>query len=205
MEQQTEIPAGYRQNVKGHLVPEHMIRPVDIMIDDLVNEIAGRWTQKHQELAEFKQRTFDDVHACVAAVNDEYQVKRGGEKGNVQLLNYDGSYKLVMAINETIAAGPELQAAQEKINQCLDTWTDDARPELKAIVNEAFSSDGQGGIRISRILQLRRYRIQSEEWQLATKALDDALRVVGSKQYLRLYERNERGGYDAIPLDIAAL
>lgn len=204
-EQNTQTPAGYRQNARGHLVPEHLIGPVDLMIDDLVNEIAERWKTIHLELEAFKQHTFADVHALIATINDEYNVKRGGEKGNVQFFAYNGRYKLVIAVNETIGHGPELQAAQEKINECLDSWTGDARPELKAIVNEAFATDGQGGIRISRILQIRRYKIQSEEWQLAMKALDDALRVVGSKQYLRLYERNQAGAYIPIPLDIAAL
>lgn len=201
----TEVPAGYRKNAKGHLVPEHLIGPVDLMTDDLVNEIAHDWKLMHEELTSFKRVTFGEVHALIATINDEYKVKRGGEKGNVQFFNYDGRYKLVVAVNETIAPGPELQAAQEKINECLDNWTDDARPELKSIINEAFATDGQGGIRISRILQIRRYKIQSEDWQMAMKALDEALRVVGSKQYLRLYERNQAGAYLPIPLDIAAL
>jgi len=205
MSHSNEIPAGYRQNAKGHLVPENLIGPVDAMTDDLVNEIAREWRQHSEELSAFKQEAFADVHALLASINEEYGVKRGGEKGNVQLFSYDGRYKLLVAVSETIAPGPELQAAQEKILECLESWTGDARPELKAIIAEAFATDAQGGIRISRILQIRRYKIQSDEWNMAMDALDDALRVVGSKQYMRLYERDAAGGYKPIPLDIAAL
>lgn len=200
-----EIPAGYKENARGHLVPETMISPVDTLTDGLVKELAHRWKFLNMEMVCFKQHAFADVHALIGTINEEYGVKRGGEKGNVQLFSYDGRYKLIVAVAETIAPGPELQAAQEKILECLEDWTGDARPELKAIVQEAFATDAQGGIRISRILSIRRLTIQNDDWAEAMRALDDALRVVGTKQYMRLYERDAAGGYQAIPLDIAAL
>lgn len=201
----TVVPQGFRENGKGHLVPESMISPVDQMTDNLVKELAARWQAQRDALAELKKAAFGDVHALITIINEQYSVKRGGEKGNVQLFSYDGRFKLLVAVNETIGFGPELQAAQEKIQECLQGWTENARPELAVIVHEAFQTDGQGGIRVGRILQLRRYRIESEDWKLAMQALDEALRVVGSKQYIRLYERDALGAYIPIPLDIAAL
>jgi len=200
-----DIPAGYRQNAKGHLVPEELIKPVDSLTDDLVTRVATGWEQMHHTLSTFKRLTFDEVHAAIGLINEEYGVKRGGEKGNVQLFSYDGRYKLIVAVSETIAPGPELQAAQEKILECLNEFSVGASPELRAIVQEAFAADAQGGIRISRILQIKRYKIQNDDWTEAMRALDDALRVVGSKQYMRLYERDQAGAYRPIPLDIAAL
>ncbi|MCM0081808.1 DUF3164 family protein [Geomonas sp. Red32] len=199
------VPDGYRANSKGHLVPENQIGQVDLIIDDFVSELAGKWIAQNEGLAKFKEQTFGDFHALVGTINDEYKVKRGGEKGNVQLFSYDGRYKVVFAVNDVVRFGPELQAAREKIIECVQGWTDGARPELLTIINEAFSTEGNGGIIVSRILQIRRYKIEDEDWKLAMQALDDALRVVGTKQYLRFYERNQAGGYDPIPLDIAAL
>ena len=106
---------------------------------------------------------------------------------------------------ETITFGPELQAAREMINECLNNWTTDAQPELKTVITEAFATDGQGSVSVARIQMLRRYNISDERWMLAMAAITDAVRVTGSKQYMRLYERNECGGYLPIPLDIAAL
>jgi hypothetical protein len=202
---ETTVPAGYRQNSKGHLVPETMIKPVDILIDDLINTMAGQWKLQKETLAEFKRRSFEEVHALVAAINEQYGVKKGGEKGNIQLFSYDGTYKLIVAVAETITFGPELQAAREMINECLNSWTSDAQPELRTIINEAFATDGQGSVSVARILMLRRYNITDERWLKALAAINDAVRVMGSKQYMRLYERNEAGAYLPISLDIAAL
>ena len=198
-------PAGYRQNAKGHLVPESMIKAVDILVDDLINEMAGAWLFQRDALSTFKRSCFADIHALVASINEQYGVKRGGEKGNIQLYSYDGSYKLIVAVAETITFGPELQAARELINECLNDWTTDAQPELKTVITEAFSTDGQGSVSVSRILMLRRYNISDERWLQAMSAINDAVRVIGHKQYMRLYERNESGAYLPIPLDIAAL
>jgi hypothetical protein len=202
---ETTVPAGYRQNSKGHLVPETMIKPVDVLIDDLINVMATEWKQRQKSLVDFKRKSFEDIHALVAAINEQYGVKKGGEKGNVQLFSYDGTYKLLVAVAETITFGPELQAAREKINECLNSWTSDAQPELKTVITEAFATDGQGSVSVARIQMLRRYNITDERWLLAMTAITDAVRITGSKQYMRLYERNEVGAYLPIPLDIAAL
>lgn len=196
---------GTRKNAKGHYVPESMIKPADILTDDLINGMALLWKQQKEALADFKRRSFEDVHALVAAINENYGVKKGGEKGNIQLFSYDGTYKLIVAVAETITFGPELQAAREMINECLNNWSSDAQPELKTIVAEAFATDGQGAVSVARILMLRRYNITDERWLQALAAINDSIRVMGSKQYLRLYERNEAGAYLPIPLDIAAL
>jgi hypothetical protein len=200
-----EIPAGYKENARGHLVPETMIRPQDNLTDDLVVKIAMKWKNLNEVLSDFKRISFADVHALISLINEEYSEKRGGEKGNVQLVTFDGRYKLVVAVAETIAFGPELLAAQNLVTECLDKWGEDARPELKVIVQAAFATDSKGGISISRMLSLKRLNIHTEEWQQAMRALDDSLRVVATKQYMRLYERTESGGYRAVPLDIAAL
>ena len=200
-----EVPAGFRQNAKGHMVPEHLISPVEQMTDDLVMEIAAKWIALSETIAEFKKTTFGDVHALIGTINDEYKVKKGGEKGNVQLFSYHGGYKLLVAVNEMIGCGPELQACLEKIHECVQGWKEGAQPELVVLANELLAVNGKGSLSIGKLLQIRRYKFDSDDWRLAMKALDDALRVIGSKQYLRLYERTESGAYVAIPLDIAVL
>ena len=200
-----EVPAGFRQNGKGHLVPEHMISPVEQMTDDLVRELAAKWIALSETIAEFKKTSFGDVHALLSTINEQYQVKKGGEKGNVQLFSYNGGYKLLVAVNDIIGAGPELQACVEKILECIQAWKEGAKPELVVLANSLMSSRSTGSVSIGTLLQVRRYKFDSDDWRLAMTALDDSLRVVGSKQYLRLYERTDTGAYIAVPLDIAAL
>lgn len=205
--QDVTIPAGFRLNPKGHLVPEHMISEQEKLVDDQVREIAEAWKNLSKAIASFKQKTFGDLHALVGTLNEQYRVKKGGEKGNVQLLSFDAKFKLLVAVNDVIGLGPEIQPCVEKMRECATNWKEGAKPELVVLVDEFLATDGKGSFSVSKLLQIRRLLqgVGDDDWRLAMRALDDALRVIGSKQYLRLYERNERGAYVAIPLDIAAL
>lgn len=56
------------------------------------------------------------------------------------------------------------------------------------------------------MLSLRRLEIEDERWQRAMTAIGEAVQVVGSKSYIRVYERiGESDQYAPIPLDIASI
>ncbi|EOW3360899.1 DUF3164 family protein, partial [Escherichia coli] len=92
------------------------------------------------------------------------------------------------------------------IDDCLADWTEGARPEIKAIISEAFSTDKEGNINTGRVLALRRLDITEERWDNAMKLIGEAVQVVGSRSYIRVYERvGDSDEYRAIPLDIAGV
>jgi hypothetical protein len=92
------------------------------------------------------------------------------------------------------------------IDQCLTKWTQQSGSEIKALINEAFQVDKEGRINTNRILSLRRLPIKDDLWLKAMDAISASLQVVGSKEYFRLYKRdNNQGSWNPISLDIAAL
>jgi hypothetical protein len=132
-------------------------------------------------------------------------VKWGGRKGNITLTTYDGQYKLIVAMNDNITFDERLQVARELIGKCLEKWSAGSRPEIKILVNDAFQVDKTGKISTARVLGLRRLDIQDANWKKAMEAITESLQIVGTKQYLRIYERDEKGEYQMVPLDVAAL
>ena len=200
-----QIPQGMMEDAKGRFVPVANVHETDKLADALVAEIAVKWGELNRAIAEFKNKTFGDVGAYLDLIFEKYQVKRGGKKGNVQLFTYDGRYKLVVAVAEHIKFGPELKVGEQLIYECLSELTDGQKTDLVAIVNHVFAADADGNLNVSRILSLRRIRVEHPKWIKGRAAINDAIQVVGSKQYMRLYQRNEQGEYIAIPLDVAAL
>jgi len=157
-------------------------------------------------LAAFKRRVFDDIAAFVDLSAEQYGVHRGGVKGNVHLLSFDGRYKVTRAVAESVVFDERLQAAKTLIDACLNEWTQGARPELKALVSDAFRVDQAGNIRVQEVMGLRRLKIEDERWQRAMGAIADAVQVVGSKCYFRVYERiGDTASYRQIPLDVSAV
>lgn len=201
----SDIPEGYRRDAQGRLVPEAMIRPIDQLRDQLVLGIVKDAKELNQQIATTRAKFFGDIAAFVATSAEGYNVKLGGNKGNVTLVSYDGRYKVVRAIQETLRFDERLQVAKALIDSCLNRWSEGARPELKVLINDAFQVDKAGNINTGRVLALRRLEIDDEEWRTAMRAIDDALSVVGSKSYVRVYERvGESDRYMPISLDMSA-
>lgn len=204
MEQTT--PAGYWQDAKGCLIPESMIKPIDKERDRLVNELVGKARSVSNVLAKFKVEAFGDIAAFIDLSAEQYQAQLGGKKGNLTLYSFDGKYRIQRAIQDRIAFDERLQAARVLIDECLADWTEGASPELQAIVNQAFDTDKEGQINTARVLSLRRLDIKDERWLRAMNAIGEAVQVVGSKSYIRVYERiGETDQYQPISLDIAGV
>lgn len=203
---ETTIPEGFRKDAQGRLIAEANIKPIDRARDQLVAEIVANARVVNKQLADFKTRTFGDIAAFVQLSAEQYGVRLGGNKGNVSLLSFDGRYKVLRAMAETIVFDERLQAAKELIDACLRDWTEGARAELHTLISDAFRVDQSGNIRTGNVLSLRRLEITDERWQRAMQAIGEAVQVVGSKSYVRVYERNDATGqYEPISLDIAGV
>lgn len=204
MAEQIQVPEGFRLDAQGRHVPESMIKPLDLMRDELVMAIVGKTQELNQALVDFKAKVFGEVDALVAVAADEYGAKLGGAKGNVTLFSYDGRYKVVRAKADNIRFDERLQGAKALIDECLQEWVKGSRPEIITLINDAFKVDQAGNIRTGSVLALRRLEITDERWIRAMQAISDAVTVVTTSSYVRVYERvGDTDRYEPISLDIA--
>ncbi|MEQ1512944.1 MAG: DUF3164 family protein [Lysobacteraceae bacterium] len=198
------VSNGHRVNTQGHLVPEEQVREIDKLRDELVRTLIARAQFLAATIAEEKKQYFSEIDAFVYLSLREYGVERGGEKGNVTLMSYDGRYKIVRAVSELIRFDERLQAAKALIDACLNDWTAESRTELRTIVQDAFRVDQAQNIRTQQVLGLRRFSIEDERWKRAMTAISESIQIVGSKSYVRFYERiGNTQQWRQIPLDIA--
>lgn len=198
-------PDGYMADAQGRLVPLDQIKPVDMMRHELVMEKVEKIKAMQSAMRNLKAEIMADIEAFIATSAEEYGVAVGGKKGNVTLQSFDGAFQIKRQISEHLTFDERLQAAKELIDECIKEWTEGSPGELRAIVNDAFQVDKEGRINVGRILGLRRLSISDERWQRAMDAISDSLTVTGTKAYFRAYARDESGGMNAIPLDMAAL
>ena len=197
------IPAGFRKDSQGRFIHEEKIKPIDRTRDELVMDIVNRALALNHLLREFKTSSFDDIKAFVELSAEQYRARIGGEKGNVTLMSFDGRYRVVRQIQEAIRFDERLQAAKGLIDECLVEWTEGARVELRALINDAFRVDQAGNIRTAQVMGLRRLPIEDDRWQRAMQAIGEAVQVIGSKAYVRVYQRDAMGKYQPITLDMA--
>ncbi|EGB0327229.1 DUF3164 family protein [Salmonella enterica] len=201
-----KAPEGYWIDARGVMTPADMVKPIDKDRDALVGEIVERALPLHKGLADFKLAVFADTQAFRELSGENYGAKVGGEKGNMTLYSWDGVWKVQVAIAERLAFDERLQAAKALIDECLKDWTEGSRPEVVSLIDEAFQVDKEGEVSTSRILRLRRLDITDERWLNAMRAINDAILIVGSKKYVRLYQRvGDSNQYVPLSLDLAAV
>jgi hypothetical protein len=199
-----QVVDGRMLDQNDSLVLVKNIHEKDLLFHDLVLSIAVIWKGLSGKIQRFKQHNFEDVATVLDLLFEKYKVKRGGQDGNMQFFTFDRRFKLTINVQKKINFGPELQAAQAKLNEALDEMTSNDTSDLRTLVTAAFSLDG-GQLRVAEVLRLRGFKIENEKWNEAMQIINDAIVVISSKKQIRLYERDTQGEYIAIPLDIAAL
>lgn len=198
-----DIPKGYWQDARGNLIPLSKIKDVDKARDAAVRNIVAQAKIASQALRDMKERVMTEVTAFADSSASEYGVAIGGAKGNITLTSFDGKYKVVRAMQDSIAFDERLQVAKAIIDECVHAWAKGSNHKIQALVNHAFQVDKAGQVSVGRVLGLRQLKIDDARWNEAMKAIQDSMQVTVSKAYLRIYERNEAGEYRPVSLDVS--
>lgn len=194
----------FMTDAKGGFVPLSMVKPQHKLEDETVRKVIGFAVNLSAEIARFRGHTMTDLGSLDALISQEYNAKIGGAKGNRTYQTIDGLMKVQVQVADQIDFGAELQVAKSIIDECLNEWSIDSRPEIQSIVMRAFNTDKEGKINRSEIFMLMRHQIEDPRWQRAMDAIRDAMRVTGSKEYIRFYTRETvTDGWQAVTIDLA--
>lgn len=196
--------ANFMSTSDGGLMPVEMIKPLDLLKDEVVRKVLGYGIALSQQVSRFLGHTFADISALESLMAQEYNARLGGKKGNITLYTFDGLFKLEVRVQARLDFGPELQVAKALFDECLNEWSAGTRAELRAIVSRAFNTDDAGKISRSGIFMLLRTESDDLRWQNAVRAIRDAMLVVGSKTYVRMWMRQRcDAAWQSITIDLA--
>jgi hypothetical protein len=187
---------------RGRLVPVDQVRPIDLERDDLVRRITARFELVRRVCTEFRTWADQEIDAFLQISQERYGIKSGGQVGNLTLTTYDGEIRILRAVQKQLAFTDEIHAAKRLIDECLVEWCQGAKPELKALVDDAFKTDTKGDLAADRVLGLRRLKIEDPRWKLAMEAIADSIQVTATRAYIRFYRRQADGSYNHVPAGV---
>ena len=171
-----------------------------------VKMLIARAEMVRATLQVFRQGAFADIDGFMAVLKETYGAGRGGTRGGTVLESVDGLTKIEVSVADTLTFGPELQAARDLIDRCIEKWSVGAHENLKAVVNDAFRVGASGRLDVNRVVGLRRLEINDDDWRMAMTAIADALRPSGSRQYIRFHTRpNVDAKWEQVVLDLSRL
>ena len=199
-------PDGYRPDAKGRLVPERLVREEDKLEDQTVRRIVAFGVDLADQVARFRAHCYADVAALLDLLTEKYGGgRRPGRRGNYSITSFDGRLRVVVQVQDRVAFGPQLQAARRLINECITEWAEGTRAEIRALVQLAFEPDKIGNVNREAVFRLRRLDIDDERWRGAQRAIDDSIRIDGTRAYLRLYWRSDpEARFEPVPIDMAS-
>ncbi|WP_246681442.1 DUF3164 family protein [Candidatus Tokpelaia sp.] len=196
----------YMVDAEGRMVPLEIVKPQHKLEDEVVRREIFYAKDLSAQIGRFKGHVAEYLGSFDALIEQEYGATKGGRKGNRTYMSYDGLQKVVVQVADVIDFGSELQVAKALLDECMNEWTADSRPEVRAIITRAFNTDKEGKVNRSEIFMLLRLDIDDERWQRAMQAIRDAMRVVLSREYIRFYERaGIKDSWKAISIDLAKL
>lgn len=195
----------YLRDAKGNLVPLTAVKPVDLLVDELVRGIIQRAQVMSDALAQFRVDTFEQIRSLQELLDQQYGATIGGAKGNMTLSTFDGCQQVKVQVADLFDFGPELLSAKSIIDECLKEWAGGSPAELRAIVNNAFSVEKEGQINRAGLLMLLRVHSDDPRWNRAMDAIRDSMRTIGSREYMRCFRRPAHDGkWQGITLDVAS-
>ncbi|MGP4671762.1 DUF3164 family protein [Agrobacterium salinitolerans] len=194
----------FMHNAKGGLDPIGNVKDQYKLEDQTVRKCIDFALNLNAQLSRFRGHTAADLAALDALLGEKYNVTIGGKKGNRTYQTYDGLMKIQVQVSDLISFGPELQVAKALIDECLTEWSADSRPEIQSIVTRAFNTEKEGQVNRADVFMLLKLEIEDPRWKKAMDAVRDAIRVTGSKEYVRFYKRTSiDADWQAITIDLA--
>lgn len=194
----------YMADAKGSLVPVELIKDADLLEDQTVRSIMGYAIALSDQMARFRGHTMTDLGELDSLLAEKYDLKKGGKKGNCTYMTFDGLMKVQVQVADLLDFGPQMHIAKGLFDECLNERSEDADPVIRALITDVFRTDKEGQVSREAIFKLMRLKVEDPRWEKAVDALREAMRVVGSKDYVRFYRRaNVTDKWEPVSIDLA--
>lgn len=190
----------------GQFIPPKYIEGIVKTRDAMVERLHRLALAEQQRLAKFKSTVESELEKYLASLAADSGEDALNEGGNYILKNFTANRMLQVKIGRTIEFDERLNVAKQKIDRCLEKWSEGGNANLKVIVFDAFKVDQKGKVDTKRILGLRRHQIKDRDWQDAMELIGKAVTVIALKSYFMFQVRpNPDEEWQTIRLDLAGV
>lgn len=197
------------RNSLGHLVHIDAINPADLLEHELVYKITDYGLELRGYMARFLAHSRTDLGDYDAVLAQEYKIDAGArsKKGNRTYTSFDALRQVEVKMQDRRAFGPQLDVARAGLDDMIRRHGAGARPILMTLVSLAFGvGEKEDKVDMAALLALRRQNFDDEAWPDIQRAIGDAIRVVGTKEYLRILARpNLNATFEPIKLALSAI
>lgn len=191
----------------GIEIPFNRTTPFERKCERSTAKIANRSLRLNSDLTEFK----NDLKQEVEALYEDFKKENGGiigkGKGGATFYNFDRSIKIEVSINETITFDENcINLAHEMLKEVISEGLSGAADWIEGIVLDAFAKSN-GKLDTKKVLGLRKYeqKVNKPSYSEAMRMIDKGIRRPASKEYFRVWIKDEAGEYKDVQLNFSAI
>lgn len=183
----------FYQDAEGRMVPEELMKPQDLIKNDLVEDLATMYLGCLESARRTKALMEKKINDYRKKVLLQFGIESKARKENspsITLTSFDGRYRITISGNTVIEFNENITAAKAKFDEYLDDQlsSSDTSEGLKALVESAFRMK-QGQMDVRSILALTRININDDKFQEAVNIIKSSIVTRTTNPSLRVYVR----------------
>lgn len=172
------------------------------MVDDEIRTTIPQLRELSEQIKLVKETVFGNFDAILKMKTEITGVARD-EQNSHTFTNSDSTLRIILGVNTIDGYRDTVEDGIAMVKGYIESLAkDDATKSLVNAVLRLLSRDGQGNIKASRVLQLRKMAEDSgnERFLEGVKIIEEAYQPTITKKFIRAYYKNDKGAWCYIPL-----
>ncbi|TGG37112.1 MULTISPECIES: DUF3164 family protein [Duncaniella] len=172
------------------------------MVDDEIATTIPQLRCLSEQIKLVKETIFGNFEAILRMKTEITGVARNDQNSHT-FTNSDGTLRVVLGVNTIDGYRDTVEDGIAMVKGYIESLAkDDATKALVNAVLRLLSRDGQGNIKASRVLQLRKMAEDSgdERFLEGVRIIEEAYQPTVSKKFIRAQYKDDKGAWRYIPL-----
>lgn len=174
------------------------------LVDDEVTKAVQDLQWLSDVIRAAKQRTYENFATVLAMKSEVIGTPKGAQRSHT-FTTSDSQYRLTLGINTIDGYRDTVEDGIDMVRAYIESLAkDETTQALVSAVLRLMSRDGQGNIKASRVLQLRKMaeEVGDERFLEGVRIIEEAYQPTETKQYIRAEFRDEQGAWKIVPLSV---
>ena len=200
--QEYEAFKAEREKKRREQERKQMRQDYSAMVDDEIATTIPQLKELSEQMKVIKETVFGNFDTILKMKSEITGIASDMQNSHT-FTNSDSTLRLILGVNTIDGYRDTVEDGIAMVKGYIESLAkDDATKSLVNAVLRLLSRDGQGNIKASRVLQLRKMAEDSgdEQFLEGVRIIEEAYQPTVSKKFIRAQYKNEKGAWVYIPL-----
>lgn len=174
------------------------------LVDEIVPAAVARLQKLSAAMASEKAKTYADFDAVLSLKSEVVGLPKEGQRSHT-FTTSDSQYRITLGTNTIDGYSDLVEDGIAMVKGYIESLaTDDKSKSLVSAILRLLSRDGQGNIKASRVLQLRKMaeEVGDDNFLEGVRIIEESYQPTETKTYIRAEYKDEHGAWQTVPTSV---